>query len=97
MPIIGSTASTFGVIISAWGILQLATTGFLFHFRSASLIDDIALDRDFASVRDFENDVDIKYDIGALNCWVASLLYLVTFTISAQQFYSHKGSDVIKK
>ena len=109
MPIIGSTASTFGVIISAWGILQLATTGFLFHFRSASLTDDITLDRDFAtdrdfaslrdfaSVRDFENDVDIKYDIGALNCWVASLLYLVTFTISAQQFYRHKGSDVIKK
>ena len=97
MPIIGSTASTFGLLISAWGILQLATTGFLFHFRSVSLIDDITLDRDFASLRDFENDVDIKYDIGALNCWVASLLYLVTFTISAQQFYSHKGSDVIKK
>ena len=97
MPIIGPNAATFGVIISAWGIIQLATTGFLFHFRSASLIDDIALEGDFASVRDFENDIEIKYESGALNCWVASLLYLATLAISAQQYYSNNNCDVTKK
>lgn len=33
------------------------------------------------------NDINVKFEQGALNCWIAALLYLATFCISAQQFY----------
>jgi hypothetical protein len=33
------------------------------------------------------NDIDVKYDAGAINCWIGALLYVATFCLSAQQFY----------
>ena len=32
----------------------------------------------------------------ALNCWIAALLYLATFCISAQQFWMHNGAAATK-
>jgi len=97
MQICGATFSRFCLILSAWGIIQLAVTGILFHIRSASLIEDVTLERDVASVEDFANYIDVKYEIGALNCWVASLLYVATFCFSAKQFYTNKNSVELKQ
>ena len=93
MQICGANFSRLCLVLSAWGIIQLALTGILFHVRSASLIEDVTLECNaIVSVEDFANDIDVKYEIGALNCWVASLLYVATFCFSAQQFYTNKNS-----
>ena len=89
MPICGPKVALFGVILSAWGVVQLAVTGLLFHVRSVALIEDVGLgpDGSYQTPEALSTDIDVKYGAGALNCWIAALLYLATLCFSAQQFY----------
>ena len=93
MPLCGPKLSTFGLVISIWGIVQLAITGVLFHNRSVAFIEDISLDDEsIFSLKTKDqviNDINIRYDTSALNCWIAALMYVATLCISAQQFWSH--------
>jgi ribonuclease kappa len=81
--------STFVLVLSIWGIVQLAITGVLFHNRSVALIEDIFLEDGYKTKDQLINDINIRYDTSALNCWIAALMYIATLCISAQQFWSH--------
>ena len=96
MPICGQKLSTFGLVLSVWGILQLAITGVLFHTRSVALIQDIFLEEDYKTKNQLINDINIRYDANALNCWIAALMYVATLCVSAQQFWSHENTIEIK-
>jgi len=96
MPICGQKLSTFGLVLSVWGILQLAITGALFHNRSVALIQDVFLEESYETKSQLINDIEARYDANALNCWIAALMYIATLCVSAQQFWSHKSALEIK-
>jgi ribonuclease kappa len=55
--------------------------------RSVAFIEDVALKTDYNSASELANDLEVRYDQSALNCWVAAIIYLATLCISAQQYY----------
>ncbi len=71
--------------------------GVLFHLRSASLIEDVGLKTygSYTNPEELSTDIEVKYEAGALNCWIAALLYLATFCFSAQQFYLHEKVSIL--
>ena len=88
MVVCGPKASTFGLILSIWGIIQLAITGLLYHQRSVAFIEDLSLDdAAFVSASHLATELDNKYQQGAFNCWIAALMYVATLCISVQQFW----------
>jgi len=76
MPVLGEKTSYVLSFLSAWGFLQLAATGVCLHLRSPAFAEDVPLAAD--NQADYGKRVDLGYARGALNCWVAALLYVVT-------------------
>ena len=97
MVVCGPKASTVGLILSIWGILQLALTGLLLHQRSVAFVQDLNLnDTAFNSVAELNTEIDNKYQQGALNCWIAALMYVATLCVSVQQFWMNERVVEIK-
>lgn len=97
MVVCGPKASTFGLCLSIWGILQLALTGLFYHYRSVAFIDDLNLSQEaFGSSNDLFNEIENKYEQGALNCWIAALMYVATLCVSVQQFWMNERVVEIK-
>ena len=58
MVVCGPKASTVGLILSIWGILQLALTGLLLHQRSVAFVHDLNLnDAAFNSVAELNAEI----------------------------------------
>jgi len=92
MAICGPKLSLCGVILSAWGIVQLSLMGVFFYTHSVALIEDIGLEEEYKTEADLIRDMDTGYEQNALNCWIAALLYLVTLCVSVQQFWMNNRS-----
>ncbi|TRY63564.1 hypothetical protein TCAL_09689 [Tigriopus californicus] len=92
MPLCGPKLSLCGVILSAWGIIQLALMGVFFWTNSVAFIEDIPLKEEYESKDELINDLEQGYQQNALNCWIAALLYLVTLCVSVQQFWMNNRS-----
>ena len=95
MVVCGPKASTVGLILSIWGILQLAVTGLLLHQRSVAFVQDLDLnDAAFNSPSELSTELDNKFQAGALNCWIAALM--VTFMCPCAELikfiYSEKAT-----
>ena len=87
MVVCGPKASTVGLILSIWGILQLAVTGLLLHQRSVAFVQDLDLnDAAFNSPSELSTELDNKFQAGALNCWIAALM--VTFMCPSAELIS---------
>lgn len=98
MPVCGRKTAAFCGVISTWGIIQLALTGIFSFLHSPALVEDIGLpEREFTE-KELLIALDSGYQTTALNCWIASLLYLATLCVSAQQFWAHNkaGDDQFK-
>eukprot|EP00093_Oithona_nana_P011586 11586.XXX_213318_213954_1 [CDS] Oithona nana genome sequencing. len=87
MAICGPKLSLCGVIISAWGIIQLSLMGVFFYTNSVALIEDIPLEEEYNTEGELRSAMDAGFQQNALNCWIAALLYLVTLCVSGQQFW----------
>jgi len=87
MAICGPKLSLIGVVLSAWGIIQLSLMGFFFWLNSVALIEDLAIKEEYESASALLNDIEGGYQQNAMNCWIAALLYLVTLCFSATQFW----------
>ncbi len=61
--------------------------GVFFYTNSVALVEDIPLNETYATEHELRKDLETGYQQNALNCWIASLLYLVTLLISVQQFW----------
>ncbi len=81
-------ASSLGIILSAWGVIQLSVIGLCLHLRSPAFVEDILIkedpeqDQGDALNLRLGHQIDLGFARGALNCWVAALLYAVTFCLS---------------
>lgn len=97
MVVCGPKASIVGLVLSIWGSLQLALTGLLLHQRSLAFVEDLRLDDSaFESVDRLSNELDNKYQQGALNCWIAALMYVATLCLFIQQYWMNKRTVEIK-
>ncbi|XP_023329277.1 ribonuclease kappa-B [Eurytemora carolleeae] len=92
MPLCGPKLSLCGVVISAWGILQLSLMGVFFYIHSVALIEDIPLEEEYTDLSELRKEMESGYNQNALNCWIAALLYLVTLCFSVQQFWMNNRS-----
>jgi len=82
-------------IISVWGILQLSLTGLFSYLHAPALVEDISIpERDDWTEQELKTALENGFHKTALNCWIASLLYLTTLCVSAQQFWAnHRAAD----
>ncbi|XP_040564110.1 ribonuclease kappa [Lepeophtheirus salmonis] len=92
MPLCGPKLSLFGAVLSVWGIVQLTLMGVFFYTNSVALVEDLPLKDHYDSEEAFVTDMNIQYHQSAINCWIAALLYLVTFCVSVQQFWMNNRS-----
>jgi len=92
MPLCGPKLSLCGVVLSAWGIVQLSLMGVFFYINSVAFIEDIPLGELYNSTSQLRTDMEKGYSTNAFNCWIAALLYLVTLCFSAQQFWMNNRS-----
>jgi len=93
MAICGPKLSLCGLIISAWGIIQLSLMGIFFYMNSVALIEDITLKESYDDINQLKREMDGEYQQNAYNCFIAALLYLVTLCFSAQQFYMNSRTS----
>ncbi|XP_023019137.1 ribonuclease kappa [Leptinotarsa decemlineata] len=94
MPICGPKCSLCGLIISAWGIVQLAFMGIFYYVKAVALAEDIPHVEYEGDLNEFYLQVDKGFQQNAYNCWIAALLYLITMAISAHQFWANNRSSL---
>lgn len=94
MKICGPKLSLCGMVISVWGIIQLSLMGLFFYNHSVALIEDLPLAEHYNTTAKFYEDADKAYAQNAYNCWVATVLYILTLLLSVQQFRAHSRAPV---
>ena len=88
----GPKLSLCGLVLSAWGILQLSLMALAFYVKSVALIDDLPI-KDEEVIPSSQGNIGIvvdemnkQYEQQALNCSIAAGLYLLTLLVSIHQF-----------
>ncbi|OXA55261.1 Ribonuclease kappa-B [Folsomia candida] len=91
----GPKLSLCCLLLSVWGVIQLSLMGVFFYMRSVALFEDLQVGEEYGpnDLVEFFTDVDQAYTQGAYNSWIAACLYVITFLVSAQQFYSNYKSS----
>jgi len=95
MALCGPKLSLCCLLLSIWGIAQLALMGIFFYIKSVALVEDLPLKPDPYGKDDinlFSTDVDQAYTQNAYNCWIAACLYVGTLLVSAHQFWINNKS-----
>ncbi|CAH1116339.1 unnamed protein product [Phaedon cochleariae] len=94
MPVCGPKLSLCGLIISTWGIIQLALMGIFYYIGAVALAEDIPEVEFHGNLDQFYTSVDKGFQQNAYNCWIAALLYLITLAVSAHQFWANNRSSL---
>lgn len=94
MAFCGPKLSLCGLIISAWGIVQLALMGVFYYVESVALAEDVPKVEKYTTKEDFYSKMTAGYQQNAYNCWIAALLYLITMAVSAHQFWLNNRSSL---
>jgi len=68
MAICGPKLSLCGVIISAWGIIQLSLMGVFFYTNSVALIEDIPLEEEYNTEGELRSAMDAGFQQVSLIC-----------------------------
>jgi len=90
MPLCGKKTATGCALISLWGIIQLSLTGLASYLHSPALVEDLSIpEKETWTAQELAKDLAQGYETTALNCWIASLLYLCTLCLSAHQFWAN--------
>jgi ribonuclease kappa len=93
MPVCGPKLSLCCLLLSLWGIIQLAFMGIFFYIKSVALVEDLPLKETYISVAELLTDVDNAYAQNAYNCWIAACLYVGTLLISGHQYWANTKSS----
>ncbi len=61
MVVCGPKVSTIGLVLSIWGIVQLALTGLLFHTRAVAFVEDLGFDswKVYTDPNDLRTDLEV--------------------------------------
>ncbi|XP_037960765.1 ribonuclease kappa-like isoform X1 [Teleopsis dalmanni] len=90
MKICGPKLSLCGLLISIWGLVQLAFMGLFYYLQSVSLIQDLPLEEHYDTLEMFYDAASDAYYQNAYNCWVAAFIYLITLVLSIHQYRVNK-------
>jgi len=93
MAFCGPKLSLCCLLLSVWGIIQLALMGIFFYIKSVALIEDLPLKEHHSSPGEFFADVDRAYSQNAYNCWIAACLYVLTLLISGHQYWANSKAS----
>ncbi|XP_033211016.1 ribonuclease kappa-B [Belonocnema kinseyi] len=95
MKVCGPKYALCGLVISAWGVIQLGLMGIFFYCKSVALVEDLPLEgKTFSSSKEFFLAADKGFQQNAINCWIAAILYIITFGFSGYQFYLNSRSSL---
>ncbi|XP_014274952.1 ribonuclease kappa-B [Halyomorpha halys] len=94
MKFCGPKFSLCGVIISIWGIIQLASMGIFYYFKSVALLEDLPIEESYSTPHEFYTAAEAGYKTNAMNCWIAACLYVFTLAFSSYQFYVNSRTHV---
>lgn len=95
LKICGPKLSLCGLIISAWGIIQLVLMGVFYYVGSVGLAEDlVAMEENFATAEEFYTAAENGYMQNAYNCWIAACLYIFTLLVSGHQFYQNSRNSL---
>lgn len=85
----GPKLSLCGLLVGIWGIIQLSLMGAAFYFKSVALFEtvDAVLEEHYETPKQFYEAADKYYTIFAYNCWIATLVFVLTLIVSGHQFY----------
>lgn len=87
MAICGFKISLCGLVLSAWGLVQLLIMGLFFFAESPALLEDLPMEGPYDSINQYMTDVYRGFRVSTINCLIAACLYLITLGISGWQFY----------
>uniref|UniRef100_A0AC34QVA6 Ribonuclease kappa n=1 Tax=Panagrolaimus sp. JU765 TaxID=591449 RepID=A0AC34QVA6_9BILA len=79
-PLCGPKLSAFCMMISIWGVLFLGLLGIFFYSQAVTLFPELPFrerdEKEFSA-----SVVEQKYSEKAIQCWIASGMYLVTLIL----------------
>jgi len=85
----GPKCSMCCAVVSLWGIIMLVLLGIFFQVRAPGLVADLPIDAvkwaNMTTPYDYQYIKDL-YSQNAINCWIAAVLYCITFIISVVMF-----------
>lgn len=91
----GVKRSIFCTLVSVWGIIMLSIMGGLLSYKSLAFVEDIAVEEfeQRNGMEAFYTEQDHKFDVAANNCYIALIMYGVTFVISVYHWavYHKRG------
>jgi len=86
MPICGPKFSVCCTVISAWAVVQLGLMGVFFMIKSPALIEDVLIPEEAEeSPAAFIAAMEKGYHASSTNCFIATLMYALTFIVSGWQ------------
>ena len=91
----GLKISVFGIVLSAWGMIQLSLMALAFYYNNIALIKDLSLDDEKlfldarGNITKVRDTLNTKYEEQALNCGIAAGLYALTLLVSLHQFWTN--------
>ena len=88
-----------GVILSAWGIIQLSLTALAFYQKSVAMVVDLpeaafeACEHGKCDMEKTVNLMEEAYHQQAFNCMIAAWMYVLTLIVSLHQFWTNNKKD----
>jgi len=78
-------------------LLLQALLGIFFKVRAPALAEDLPIDNDEWARQNHSYSYIVKlYDQNAINCWIATGLYCITFVISIVMFKINQRSNYVQ-
>lgn len=80
----GVKRSIFCTLISVWGVIMLGIMGGLLSYKSIAFVEDIPVEEfdQHRGLLSFFEEQNHKFDMAAKNCYIALIMYGVTFLVS---------------
>lgn len=80
----GVKRSIFCTLVSVWGVIMLGIMGGLLSYKSIAFIEDVPVEEfdQHQGIDAFFKEQYHKYDLAAHNCYIALIMYAVTFLVS---------------
>lgn len=98
--ICGVKRSIFCTLVSTWGIIMLGIMGLLLSYKSIAFVEDVEVEEftphiNESSISAFYREQDDKYEEAAKTCYLATLMYAVTFLISLYHWVVYHKRGIV--
>lgn len=91
----GVKRSLFCTLISTWAIIMLAIMGLLLSSKSLAFVEDFEVEKEGEDVSQLYSKIDKKYEAAAKNCYIALLMYSITFLVSVYHWTAYHKHGLV--